>query len=94
MAVNGCIIHVEGVVRYSLLAYGMGLEFTNIPTAEAEKLDQVIAELSGEAPIELQEPATDVPDPRPACEAESEPIFDKELAEAVQRWFGMHDSLR
>jgi hypothetical protein len=40
-------IGVEGVVRFSQPACGMGVEFTRMKPAEAEKLHRVVAELSG-----------------------------------------------
>lgn len=86
LAVNGRTIRLESIVRSSQVACGMGLEFMKIEPSEAEKLNRVIAELSGESPIEPVEAA-------PAPAVSREPVPSKELSEAIQRWFGAHDSL-
>lgn len=88
LAVNGRCIRLESVVRNSQLAYGMGVEFTEMERAEAAKLDRVIAELSGERVVEEPE-AEPAPIAAPVTEAPS----SKELGVAVERWFGTHDAL-
>jgi c-di-GMP-binding flagellar brake protein YcgR len=79
MRVNQRNISVEGVVRNSLSNFGMGVEFMKISPAEAQKLQRVVAELSGAVPPEM-------PAPPPVRIPET-------LEEAVNQWFGSHEQL-
>jgi len=83
LSVNRRSISLEGIVRYSQPNFGMGVEFTKILPAEAEKLHGVIAEVSGAVASETQES----PAPPPAR------LLGNELEDAVMRWFGSHDAL-
>jgi len=78
MAVNQRNISVEGVVRNSLPNFGMGIEFMKISAGEAQKLQRVVAELSGAVPLEMPAPPVRIPET---------------LEEAVNQWFGSHDQL-
>ena len=77
---------LQGIVRTSQPTCGMGVEFTKIAPADAEKLHRVVAELSGEVAAEPPPPAA--PDPAPANN-----MAGQELSEALLRWFGLHDTL-
>ncbi len=90
VVINGRILHLESIVRNSQLSYGMGLEFVNVAPAEREKLNQVIAELSGEAPLQPLPPPPPPPPPPPVVK---QVAGNDDLGEAVQRWFGTHDVL-
>jgi hypothetical protein len=65
----------------------MGAQFTAMEPAEQEKLAQVIAEVSGKVPLWYVEPeATSAAPP-------VEPLPAKEVGEAVERWFGIRETL-
>jgi len=83
LSVNRRSISLEGIVRNSQPNFGMGVEFTKILPAEAEKLRGVIAEVSGAVASETQAS----PAPPPAT------LSGNELADSVLRWFGSHDAL-
>jgi hypothetical protein len=82
LSVSGRTLHLEGIVRTSQPTFGMGVEFTRMAPAEAEKLRHIVSELAGEAP----EPAA-AETPK-LCTASPE-----QVGEAVMRWFGMHETL-
>jgi PilZ domain len=85
MEVCGRTLHLEGIVRTSQPMMGMGIEFTRMAPAEAEKLHRVMGELNDEsAPATAPQPEQHPPPI--ACSA-------KEAGEAVLRWFGAHDTL-
>ncbi|MBZ5631157.1 MAG: PilZ domain-containing protein [Acidobacteriia bacterium] len=86
LAVNSRSMGLQGIVRTSQPTCGMGVEFTKIAPADAEKLHRVVAELSGEVAAEPPPPAA--PDPAPANN-----MAGQELSEALLRWFGLHDTL-
>ena len=95
LELNGRTIRVDGIVKSSQLAYGMGVQFTTLQPAEQEKLAEVIAEVSGTVAPRPIKPAP-APASVPAEAAAPPPIEDvsaKEISHAVQRWFGVHDSL-
>jgi hypothetical protein len=75
-------LRLEGIVRTSQPMVGMGVEFTRMAPAEAEKLCQVVSELSGKA----REPAAAE---TPKLSAAS----PEQVGEAVMRWFGLHETL-
>jgi PilZ domain len=85
LEIDGHSVRVEALVRTSQPAFGMGLEFTRVAPPELEKLHRVVSVLSGQAlPDESALP----------CAAD---LFDgaseRQVAEAVLRWFGAHDVL-
>ncbi len=85
LEIDGHSVRLEAVVRTSQPAFGMGLEFTRVAPPELEKLHRVVAVLSGQAlPAETALPS-------------SADLFDgaseRQVAEAVLRWFGAHDVL-
>jgi len=79
---SGHVLNLPAIVCVSQANMGMGLEFADIPPGMREKLDQVLAELSGEPPS-----ATSPAPPAPAGPA------DPELGNAVIRWFATHEQL-
>jgi PilZ domain len=79
LAVRQRSICLDGVVRNSQPNFGMGIEFLKIAPAEAEKLQRVVAELSGAAPPEIS-----APPPSPVPET---------LERAVTQWFSSHHEL-
>jgi hypothetical protein len=84
LSVSGRTIHLEGIVRTSQPNFGMGVEFTRMAPAEAERLCHLVSELAGEVPA--PEPA--------AAETSGLPTASPEQAgEAVMRWFGLHEML-
>jgi hypothetical protein len=85
---NGRTIRVDGQVKSSQLAYGMGVAFTAMAPPEKEKLTDVIAEVSGE-----KTPSFTEPEPAAAAPPKVEQVPAKLVGEAVQRWFGTHDAL-
>lgn len=98
LELNGRTIRIDGMVRSSQLAYGMGVQFTAIAPAEQEKLAEVIAEVSGQVAPRPLKPSVPAPAPVavPAAAAAPPPMEEvpaKDISAAVQRWFGIHDSL-
>ncbi len=83
LSINRRTIILEGTVRNSQPSFGMGIEFTKIAPAEAEKLQHVIGEVSGAVPAETQAPTA----------SSSASLPDGTLEDAVTRWFGLHDAL-
>lgn len=77
------VLKLPAIVRVSQANMGMGLEFADIPPGEREKLDQVIAELSGK--------------PRSAASsaspAQAGPADPEQVGSAVLGWFATHDRL-
>jgi hypothetical protein len=77
------VLKLPAIVRVSQANMGMGLEFADTPPGEREKLDQVIAELSGE--------------PRSAASSappeHAGPAYPEQVGNAVLGWFATHDQL-
>jgi hypothetical protein len=84
LSVRGRTLHLEGIVRTSQPNAGMGVEFTRMAPAEAERLCHIVSELSGEVPA-LQPAAAETPQISPAS--------PEQIGEAVMRWFGLHETL-
>lgn len=80
---NRYLLKLPAIVRVSQVNMGMGVEFSDPPPSEREKLDQVLAELSGEP-----RPATSSAPP-----AQAGPSNPEQLGSAVLRWFATHDQL-
>ena len=86
LSVSGRTLHLQGIVRNSQSTFGMGVEFTRMAPAEAEKLCHLVSELAGEAPA----PAPDLA----AAETPTlSPASPEQVGEAVMRWFGLHETL-
>jgi PilZ domain-containing protein len=85
LSVSGRTIHLEGIVRTSQPTCGMGVEFTRMAPADAERLCHVVSELAGEAPEPSPEPA--------AAPERSTAASPERVGEAVIRWFGLHETL-
>ena len=86
LSVSGRTLRLHGIVRTSQPTFGMGVEFTRMAPAEAERLGQFVAELAGEAPAPAPElPAAETP--------ELSPTSPEHVGEAVMRWFGLHETL-
>ena len=80
---SSLVVNLPAIVRVSQANMGMGLEFVDIPPGEREKLDQVVAELSGEP-----RPAASPAPPAPAG-----PAGPEQIGNAVLGWFSTHDQL-
>jgi hypothetical protein len=94
MEVNGRTIRVDGEVKSSQLADGMGLQFTSIAPPDKEKLAEVIAEVSGQTPPRFMNGAAASAAASPAAGAPPvHQVSATQVGEAVQRWFGTHDTL-
>jgi hypothetical protein len=63
----------------------MGVEFTRMAPAEADRLCRIVSELAGEAPGPTPPPAAETPEISPAS--------PEQVGEAVMRWFGLHETL-
>lgn len=50
LSVSGRTARLEGIVRTSQPTFGMGVEFTRMAPADADKLCQIVSNLAGEAP--------------------------------------------
>ena len=89
LEVCGRTLRLQGVVRTSHPTMGMGIEFTRMAPAEAEKLHRVLSELSGETAAAGKPgvaPKADEVPPLPPASAQ-------EVGEAVLRWFGARETL-
>ncbi len=82
LSVSGRTLHLEGIVRTSQPTFGMGVEFTRMAPAEADKLCHIVSELAGEAP-----------EPAAAETPKLSPASPEQVGEAVMRWFGLHETL-
>jgi len=82
VSVSGRTLHLEGIVRTSQPMFGMGVEFTRMAPAEAERLCHIVSELSGKAP-----------EPAAAETSKLSPASPEQVGEAVMRWFGLHETL-
>ncbi|MBZ5567896.1 MAG: PilZ domain-containing protein [Acidobacteriia bacterium] len=80
---SGHALSLPAIVRMAQLNMGMGVEFTDVPPGEMEKLRQAIAELSGE-PQRAAATATSAPAGSAAA---------IQLGSAVLRWFATHEQL-
>jgi c-di-GMP-binding flagellar brake protein YcgR len=85
LSVSGRTLRLEGMVRTSQPTFGMGVEFTRMAPADAERLCQIVSELAGEVPGPSPEPAAETPKFSTAPPGE--------VGEAVMRWFGLHETL-
>lgn len=86
LSVSGRTLRLEGIVRTSQPTFGMGVEFTRMAPAEAERLCHIVSELAGEATRSA--PETSAPETPKLSTARS-----GEVGEAVMRWFGVHETL-
>jgi hypothetical protein len=85
LSVGGRMLRLEGIVRASQPTIGMGVEFTGMAPADAERLCHIVSELAGELPG---------PSPEPAAAAPARSTASPEqVGEAVLRWFGLHEAL-
>jgi len=84
LSVSGRTLRLEGIVRTSQPMFGMGVEFTMMAPAEADRLCQIVAKLAGEVPA-LEPAAAETPKLSPAS--------PEQVGEAVMRWFGLHETL-
>jgi hypothetical protein len=85
LSISGQTIRLEGIVRTSQQTFGMGVEFTRMAPAEAERLCRVVSELAGEPPGPTPAPAAETP--------EISPVSPELVGDTVMRWFGMHETL-
>ena len=83
MNLSGHVLSLPAMVRVSQLSMGMGVEFTDVPPGEMEKLCQVIAALGGDLGG-VAGTATSTP----AGSAGA-----VQVGSAVLRWFATHDQL-
>ncbi len=84
LSVSGRTLRLEGIVRTSQPTIGMGVEFTMMAPAEADRLCQIVAKLAGEA-LAPELAAAETPK---LCTASPE-----KAGEVVMRWFGWHETL-
>ena len=83
LSVSGRMLRLEGIVRTSQPTIGMGVEFTRMAPADAERLCHIVSELAGE-----------VPGPSPAAGTpELSTASPEQAGKAVMRWFGLHETL-
>jgi PilZ domain len=85
LSVSGRMLRMEGIVRTSQPTFGMGVEFTKMAPAEAERLCHIVSELAGEAPGPTPEPAAETPEPST--------VSPEQVGEAVLLWFAWHETL-
>ena len=83
LKLNGHVLNLSAIVRVSHANMGMGLEFIDLTPPATEKLDQVLAELSGESRTA----------PTPAPSAPAPPGEPSQVGKAVLRWFATHEHL-
>lgn len=85
LSLRGRKLRLEGIVRASQATIGMGVEFTRMAPADAERLCHIVSELACEV---------SGPSPEPAAEPPELPTASPEqVGEAVLRWFGLHETL-
>lgn len=76
-------IHAKGVVRSNHPGFGMGVQFLDISTEQAEVLGRVVARLAG-----------GMPPPKPKIEAPSvQPVGPPPVLEPLVQWFRTHETL-
>lgn len=85
LSLCGRMLRLEGIVRASQPTIGMGVEFTRMAPADAERLCHIVAELACEVPGSSPEPEAEPPE-LPTASPE-------QVGAAVLRWFGLHDTL-
>ncbi|MFI5112040.1 MAG: PilZ domain-containing protein [Terriglobales bacterium] len=85
LSVCGRMLRLEGIVRTSQPTIGMGVEFTRMAPADAERLCHIVSELAGEVPGPSPEPASETPELSTASR--------EQVGEAVLLWFGLHETL-
>jgi c-di-GMP-binding flagellar brake protein YcgR len=85
LSVSGRMLRLEGIVRASQATIGMGVEFTRMSPADAERLCHIVSELAGEVPGPSPEPAAKTPELSTAS--------PEQVGDAVMRWFGLHETL-
>jgi hypothetical protein len=85
LSVSGRMLRLEGIVRTSQPTIGMGVEFTRMAPADAERLCHIVSELAGEVPGPSPEPAAETPELSTASR--------ERVGEAVLLWFGLHETL-
>ena len=85
LSVCGRMLRLEGIVRTSKPTIGMGVEFTRMAPADAERLCHIVSELAGEVPGPSPEPAAETPELSTASR--------ERVGEAVLLWFGLHETL-
>ena len=78
LSVSGRMLRLEGITRTSQPAFGMGVEFTRMAPAEAERL-------AGEAPGPTPALAAETP--------KFSPTSPEQVGDAVLCWFGLHETL-
>jgi hypothetical protein len=86
LSVSGRMLRLEGIVRTSQPTIGMGVEFTRMAPADAERLCHIVSEFAGEAPGPAPEPAA-------AETPQLSTASPEKVGEAVLLWFGLHETL-
>jgi len=82
-------IRAEGVVRYLLPNFGVGVQFLHLEPKDLQRLEEVLAALEEGTPLN----AIPASAPSPASSAFATAADPQRALERVKGWFGEHDQL-
>ena len=85
---QGCI-RAQGVVRYLLPHFGVGVQFLHLEPQDLQRLEQVLAALEKGTPLNAIPPSA----PTPASPVLVTAADPQRALEIVKGWFGEHDQL-
>lgn len=82
-------IRAEGVVRYLLPNFGVGVQFLHLEPKDLQRLEEVLAALEKGTPLNAIPPSV----PSAASSAFATAADPRRALETVKGWFGEHDQL-